>query len=159
MIYSHDRLLLIADIYNEHTKELGIMFHRIVFGQTWPHDYKNDDNVGRVIKRCAFLNSPFIGSNMARLPHHRRRQMERAGVAPKEREEQIHVVMLRHKSPGTPPQHPGEGIEWKHKWWVTGHYRAQWYPSEEAHKVIWIAPFLKGPDDAPLLEKVYAVIR
>jgi hypothetical protein len=39
---------------------------------------------------------------------------------------------------------------------VRGHWRNQWYPSLNARRPLWIAPYLKGPDDAPLLggEKV-----
>jgi hypothetical protein len=39
-----------------------------------------------------------------------------------------------------------------------GHWRKQWYPSQERNVPIWISPYVKGPDGAPLLagEKVYA---
>lgn len=49
--------------------------------------------------------------------------------------------------------------EWKHRWMVRGHWRRQWYRSIQAHRPVWINPFVKGPDDAPLLggEKVYSV--
>lgn len=51
--------------------------------------------------------------------------------------------------------------EWKHRWMVRGHWRRQWYRSIQAHRPVWINPFIKGPDDAPLLggEKVYSVRR
>lgn len=58
------------------------------------------------------------------------------------------------------PETTGESQrEWHHRWIVRGHWRKQWYPSIQAHRPVWIAPFLKGPDDAPLLggEKVYTV--
>jgi hypothetical protein len=42
---------------------------------------------------------------------------------------------------------------------VNGHVRAQWYPSEQAHRLIWIAPYLKGPEDAPMLTHAYKVAR
>lgn len=54
---------------------------------------------------------------------------------------------------------PGQRVYEKHRWMVSGHLRAQWYPSEQAHHVIWIAPHLKGPDDAPLLTHAYKVAR
>jgi hypothetical protein len=48
-------------------------------------------------------------------------------------------------------------IEWTHRWMVDGHWRNQWYPSDQAHRFTWIAPYIKGPPDKPfvLREKVY----
>jgi hypothetical protein len=158
-----EKLFLVGDWVNETTGEVGLVSFTMTTGKTWPDDYLGDAQTGIVLKRCAFLNSPFVGTNVARLAHHHRRQMARAGIAPGHVEEKIHVVKLRRAAggPTKPPTGPGamDPVEWKHQWWVNGHYRAQWYPTEEAHKVIWIAPFLKGPPDAPLLEKVYAVVR
>lgn len=45
------------------------------------------------------------------------------------------------------------GPKYSHRFPVKGHWRNQWYPSEDRHKPIWIAPFIKGPDDAPLIIK------
>lgn len=53
---------------------------------------------------------------------------------------------------------PGEGERsYAHRWVVRGHWRRQWYPSIQQHRPRWVAPFLKGPEGAPLLggEKVY----
>lgn len=52
-------------------------------------------------------------------------------------------------------------IEWTHRWIVRGHWRNQWYPTQEAHRAIWIDPYVKGPEDAPLVvrERVAAVSR
>lgn len=53
------------------------------------------------------------------------------------------------------------GREYRHQWLVSGHWRNQWYASAEAHRPIWIAPHMKGPEDAPLLrrEHVYTLTR
>lgn len=40
-----------------------------------------------------------------------------------------------------------------HRWWTRGHWRNQWYPSEDRHWPIWIAPHLRGPEGAPLLNR------
>lgn len=161
LFYSHDHLLVLGDWVNESTDSITLVHNRIELGKTWPHDYEGDTQIGRLLKRCAFLSSPYVDTTKHRLAHHHRRQMEHAHIPAPEREETIHVVKLRHKAPAKaqPSGEPGAGVEWKHQWWVAAHYRAQWYPSEEAHKVIWIAPFLKGPAGKPVLEKVYAVIR
>jgi hypothetical protein len=41
-------------------------------------------------------------------------------------------------------------VEWSHRWLVEGHWRNQWYPSLEAHRQIWISPYIKGPEDKEL---------
>jgi len=53
-------------------------------------------------------------------------------------------------------EQPNDTREWRHRWIVRGHWRNHWYPSVGAHRPRWIAPYLKGPDGAPLLtgEKV-----
>lgn len=143
-----------------------VALSRIDYGATWPQDFATLPDaqrltVEKILKRCAFLASPYVLPEPARLKRHTRRQLERAGVAREDIEEPIHVVKLRHavKPPAKPSTEHGDGVEWKHHWWVQGFYRAQWYPSEQAHKVIWIAPHLKGDRSKPLLEKVYAVVR
>jgi hypothetical protein len=44
----------------------------------------------------------------------------------------------------------GEGREWNYQWLVRGHWRKQWFPSRSAHVPVWIAPYVKGPEDKPL---------
>lgn len=79
------------------------------------------------------------------------RRLQRAGrpVAP------VRVISLRQ-----PEHHSGPGSDrtYHHRWVVRGHWRKQWYPSQDRNVPIWISPYMKGPDDAPLLvgEKVYA---
>jgi len=45
------------------------------------------------------------------------------------------------------------------RWIVSGHFRRQFYPSTNSHKLIFISPYIKGPDDAPMKEKSLASIR
>jgi hypothetical protein len=54
-----------------------------------------------------------------------------------------------------PPKYEGDEreVQWSHRWLVQGHWRNQWYSSEKVHRQIWIAPFIKGPDDKPLIFK------
>ena len=147
-------------------KEMGVSSIEMLYGHCWPTDFEkwdrmSQEGVARILKRCAFLSSPYINTEEVCLARHHRRQMERDGVPPDKVQEPISVVKLRHEVKQRVAQHTQEtsSVEWQHHWWVDGHYRAQWYPAEEAHKVIWIAPYLKGPMDKPLLEKVYAVVR
>lgn len=54
----------------------------------------------------------------------------------------------------------GRPGQWYHQWIVRGHWRMQpWGPGRQYRRPVWIAPFVKGPEGAPLLggEKVYVV--
>lgn len=50
---------------------------------------------------------------------------------------------------------------YNHRWVVRMHKVRQWYPTEGRHKIIWRGPYIKGPEDAPLLdvERVHALVR
>jgi hypothetical protein len=65
----------------------------------------------------------------------------------------IKVVMLRREydhDTWDRPRGDGEGRGYSHSFWVRGHLRNQWYPSEGRHKPKWIDAFVKGggnPDE------------
>ncbi len=44
-------------------------------------------------------------------------------------------------------------VDWTHRWLVRGFYRNQWYPSEQRHRPLWIADFVKGPSNKPFVAK------
>lgn len=93
---------------------------------------------------------------------HARRRMTRAHlpVSP------ISVITLRRRE-----SHHDDGethVDWQHRWMVRGHWRKQPYKEENAdgekvtvYRNIYINPYLKGPEDKPLLirDKVNALIR
>jgi hypothetical protein len=84
----------------------------------------------------------------APLPRPVRRREERAGrPAPR-----VRLVDVRR--PRRPPGPPGahRDVDWSHRWVVRGHWRQQAYgPGRTLHRPRWIAPFVKGPDDKPLV--------
>jgi hypothetical protein len=85
-----------------------------------------------------------------------RRRYERAKVD----ERAITVIQLRR--PNTPAAGEHRDVEWSHRWLVAGHWRNQWYPTLKLHRQIWISPYVKGPEDAPLQvrkERVFALTR
>ncbi|GLY08215.1 hypothetical protein [Actinoplanes sp. NBRC 101535] len=91
-------------------------------------------------------------------PRPERRRTERAGLPPRD----VRVVRLRRTVTGArdAEQTGGENSrEWRHRWVVRGHWRNHWYPTLSDHRPKWIAPYLKGPDGAPLIggEKVTVV--
>src|ERR1044072_2305074 len=51
-------------------------------------------------------------------------------------------------------------VDWAWQWAVRGHWRDQ--PTKDGYKLIWIHPFIKGPEDKPLkpdAARVFAVTR
>jgi hypothetical protein len=166
LIHAISDVIVVGEGVDE-SSETCLGVRAVRYGDTWPNDFNDHadqlEKIGMILKRCAFLNSPYVMTAPHKMPRHVRRQAERAGEDVREHaDEPVHVVKLRRLQMRKPQQgaqqHTG-GVEWKHHWWVNAFYRAQWYPSEQAHKVIWIEPFLKGDLSKPLLEKVYAVVR
>lgn len=82
------------------------------------------------------------------------RRAKRMGLPPR-----VTVVRLRRsKDYG---RYEGETmVEWHHRWIVKGHWRNQPYGDGTVRR-IWIAPYIKGPENKPLKqsEKVYALVR
>ncbi|MGC4939311.1 hypothetical protein [Kribbella sp. DT2] len=78
--------------------------------------------------------------------HAARVTSERAGVPA-----EVRVAQLR---PTARPAVSADGPDvdrWNHRWVVRMHKVRQWYPSEQRHKVIYRGPYVKGPEDKPLL--------
>jgi hypothetical protein len=110
-----------------------------------------------LLRLSAFLRSQYIVTSPVKLP---RSMLRRAEGEPELHQQRIHVVTLRHPHCDD-AKGDGEDMRkhWKHRWWVSGHYREQFYPSTQRNEWIWIAPHVKGPADRPFLEKVYSVTR
>lgn len=86
-----------------------------------------------------------------------RRRMERSGMLS---DRPIRVVRLRRES-SVVTDAGQTTVDWAHRWIVEGHWRNQWLPSKSAHRLQWIAPYVKGPEDKPLVVKptVNALVR
>lgn len=75
--------------------------------------------------------------------------------------DRVTVIMLRRRRG---QKSEGESlVEWTHQWIVRGHWRWQPYGPRDnpTYDWIWIHPYLKGPEDAPLAmtEHVYKLAR
>jgi hypothetical protein len=81
----------------------------------------------------------------------------RAGITPS-----VTVVDLRRHANS---RQPGETlVEWTRRWPVSGHWRRQPYKAPDGSTIvrkIWIAPYIKGPLDKPIVtsDKVYRITR
>lgn len=80
-----------------------------------------------------------------------RRRAEKAGILTDAAVR--YVELRRHVRPAEDPQHLSSAAKrvYRHRWIVRGHWREQWYPSQNRHRPIWISDHIAGPDDAPLL--------
>lgn len=67
-------------------------------------------------------------------------------------ERDVVVVRLRRER-GEHKEPTGEEANYSHRFIVGGHWRNQWYPSAHVHRQIWISPYVKGPEDLPLVVK------
>lgn len=58
------------------------------------------------------------------------------------------------------PSSSGEG-HYSTRWIVRGHWRKQWYASEQRHKPKWIESYVKGPEGLPVKggAKLFAVVK
>jgi hypothetical protein len=77
-----------------------------------------------------------------------RKRAKRAGVG-----SSVNVVRLRRPEHLSDPGPDHHKVEWSHQWIVSGHWRWQWYPSIQAHRQIWISPYVKGPEGKELIIK------
>jgi hypothetical protein len=74
-----------------------------------------------------------------------------------------HVTIVRLRRPSTDHE-PGDPVivNWTHRWVVGGHWRNQPYPSLGLHRQIWISPYVKGPEELPLIvnkARIFALVR
>lgn len=62
----------------------------------------------------------------------------------------IRTVALRRREASAAQKATHGGVDWQHQWLVRGHWRNQFYPATDTHAPKYIAPYVKGPDGAPL---------
>jgi len=88
-----------------------------------------------------------------------RRRLEKAKLVPIP---EIKVVMLRRFLYRDKTNNTVKLIEWDHQWAVRGHWRQQWYPSEQAYRPKFVMPYIKGPKNRPFKDptgRLFAVVR
>jgi hypothetical protein len=111
-------------------------------------DYTGADEWWRTLQVALRLMQQRISDRYEeRLPRPDRRRAQREGLPLDE------VLVIRLRRP-TAKQHEGDStpVEWTHQWMVDGHWRWQPY-ADGIKRQIWISPYIKGPDDMPLVIK------
>ena len=87
---------------------------------------------------------------------------QQPGQSGSQKYEQVRVVQLRRfHNTADNINTPHRQINWRHSWVVRMHKVRQWYPSLGRHQIIFRGPYIKGPENAPLLagEKIHALTR
>ena len=90
-----------------------------------------------------------------RLPRQARRQRARQRSAPPDEVVVIRLRRARVERDGAEARE--DSVEWTRQWIVRGHWRNQHYRTlgskddPQAHRQIWISPYVKGPEDKPLV--------
>ena len=112
-----------------------------------------------VVAALTWLSQRIIVTTDGHIERHRRKQLVRdyhLDVPPS-----VHVVQLRRAESheyAAPGSH--EQIDWSCRWVVGGHWRN--HAVKDGHKLMYILPYVKGPEDKPLRvpgHTVYSVSR
>lgn len=117
----------------------------------------------RARQQCALIHVAWrIAAQLVRTHERPQRQLWRDALRKGTRFKDVTVITLRRAR----DPHYGEGDGESHlsvRFIVRGHWRNQPYPSlgENVTRQIWIAPYVKGPDDAPLrvTERAWEFVR
>lgn len=110
------------------------------------------------LKLLRFAASPYLIVKRCRVQRATiRRTRDKFPVA----SEGVGVILLRRAmyQYSSGEDREGEPVNWSCQWWVSGHWRRQWYPTSQTHKLVYITPYIKGPADKPLKEAVRLMVR
>lgn len=140
-----------------------LVFQPIPFGARWPETFEHGqfgEIIASTLRMLAFMQAPFVDALPARqkLPRPIRREYERAKREAPEPAASVIILRRALHEPVYVGGTEAQTREWKHSWWVSGHYRWQYYPSEQQHRLIAIAPFIKQAGK-PMLPRVHMVER
>jgi hypothetical protein len=146
-------------------------------GLRWEFDRTIDENVEGLLLNeedgvlaadiSRFIAAAFVWLNQricqfrsGHIERHRRKQLVRENKQPVASD--VKIIELRRVESSPPPLgHVSEPVDWSCRWILSGHWRNQAYANAE-HKLIYILPYVKGPEDKPLrvpTHTVYAVRR
>ena len=117
-------------------------------------NYRNSTNIKRLFHTFWLIMSQTI-TEKAKDSGDRaqRRRLEKANVP----SEVIIVQFRKRRYASEDKSEEQQKVDWSHRWIVGGHWRWQPYKDPksggEIKKRIWISPYVKGPEDKPLVAK------
>lgn len=101
-----------------------------------------------VCAALSWLNQRILVSSLGHVERHRRKQLTREHNVPLPSD--VKVIQLR-RTESSSSRSAGEGespADWSCRWIVNGHWRNQ--PYKDERRLIYIMPYVKGPEDKPL---------
>lgn len=110
-----------------------------------------------IAKLIAFINSPFITVHKEQPARAGKRQLEKKRIQIPD--EGVNFVILRRGVRDEDQVSQGPGRTLTARILTSGHYKNHWWPLEQVHKLTWIAPYFRGPEDAPVRPRGYKVVR
>jgi hypothetical protein len=141
----------------DHVNDQNYIDHLVADGV--PEDYAEGfmaTNAARYVHALwLLLGQSVTTKERGYIPHADRRRIGRMPIPGR-----VTVVALRRMAGSR--AHGETLVEWAHRWVVKGHWRWQRYgPGRTEQRRIWIAPFIKGPEDKPFImtRKVYDLKR
>lgn len=132
--------------------DLGLTLHgeHWVFGAHGGQVLEADRHM-HVLLNCmwALMETPrLVTDEPALIERAARRRAERAKLP-----SEVRYIDLRHPE-HAPTRSTSADVDWSHRWIVSGHWTNQPYgPAQSLRRPQWIAPYVKGPDDKPLVVK------
>ena len=124
--------------------------------EEWIEWQKTLDNTARkmILSVLDFMSQKITVLSKGGLPRAYQRREELQS-------DMVRIVQLRARKYVGEKSEEGEPVAWSHRWIVRGHWKNQWYPKEQVHKRIFLAPFVKGPEGLPVKARtdLFAVVR
>jgi hypothetical protein len=117
----------------------------------------------RLVQRYDSLRLVVLGFNNESLSNHmgtlsatRRKRLEREHAL--EVADAVKVIQLRRaESQHRPAGEESNSVDWSCRWIVNGHWRHQYHGSGKDRELIYVMPFVKGPEDKPLKVPTHTV--
>lgn len=131
---------------------------RINEGQAWD-ECESETQVIPVRKLLATICAFFWQRLVRRVPQDASRAWRRRDHPGWDGRTRVDVVMLRVIHRQGSGDDSGRHIDFKNSFGVRGHWRQQFYPSDNSHRSKWIAPFIKGKGPLKLTTDVFLVKR
>lgn len=109
------------------------------------------DYLRPLISAISIMQQKFVAHEVVPTQRAERRRWARLDANPSD----VVVVRVRKREAAAHDSaESSSGIEWSHRWLVSGHWRQQPYgPGRISKRQTWIPSYVKGPEDKPLVVK------
>jgi hypothetical protein len=161
MLLEYKKSLMMFIFGVDHTLQGRCVYQTFpIAGLIFPDELQEEARlpIGRLLSCLSFLRSPHIEKREEGLNRSARRSLGDALPSiSSEDSKRVRFLSLQRHMAGSKAAAKNQHIEWSHQWLVCGHHRNQYYPSTQEHKLIWVSPYIKGPEDKPLKPRAYKV--